>query len=217
MAKKAKPISHEEIAEKIEAARVYYKENQIKIVEAARRTGRWLKQNKEFYNSDNIPDDGPWWHGLSDSQNSIIIDLRDFVFRCHLFDNGIRRMSWEMKELNVQKFKGKISREIKFAVSYPAMGLHHELMGYMESSHNTLGLSDLSKRFDLSNHVHLRNRRMVPMSELGMWTCETTPAGYVISLGVPAVEFHRHAFQPLKAAFQARHGRFDPDQVKFPE
>lgn len=205
------------ISKQLLAAKVFYQSKRKYINIAARNTGHWLKSNNEFYSSDNIPDSGKWWKDLYPTENSILLDLREYVFRCHLFDNGLRRMIWELKEVDSLLFRGKLRREINFAVSHSAMGIHHELMGYIESGRNfTLGLSDLTRRFDLANHVHLRNRRLVPMAELGIWECHSTLSGYAIALGVPAIEFHRHAFQPLKAAFRPEQGRFEPAAVRFP-
>ncbi len=208
----------EEIEQGTRIARNYYKKFKNKVIEAAKKTGLWLKNNEEFYGPDNSREDGNWWGGLTPSSDPVLIDLRDFVFRCHLFDNGIRRMMAELKKLDALPFKGTLADELSFAVSYPVMGLHHELMGYVASgSDRSIKLSDLADRFDLTNAVHLRDRRLVSMSQLGMWKCNATELGYQITLGLPAEEFHRRAFQPIKAAFQPATGGFAASDVHFPD
>ncbi|TGT57312.1 hypothetical protein EN813_038405 [Mesorhizobium sp. M00.F.Ca.ET.170.01.1.1] len=207
------------IKEKTSEAARRFRDRRKEIKAAAVKTLTWLKGNKEFYKADGSLESGPWWDGLAHTDNAVLIDLRDFFFRCHLFDNGLRRMLSILIDNNSIILDGNIKKEIKFAVSYATMGLHHELMGYISAkkSNISIKLSDLAKRYDAKNTAYLRDRRIVPMSQLGMWTCQADESGYAISLGIPAEEFHNYAFQPVKAAFHASVGTFKAGDIRLPE
>ncbi|ANP89279.1 hypothetical protein [Rhizobium leguminosarum] len=208
----------EKIKEKTSEAARRLADRRKDVQSASRTTLTWLKTNKEFYQADGSLSTEPWWEKVSDTEDPILTDLRDFFFRCHLFDNGIRHMVNLLKSKDVLRVDGGIKREIKFAVDYRTMGLHHELMGYVASNKGTsIKLTDLVKRYDVSNKAYLRDRRVIPMSQLGMWKCRATEAGYQISIGILAEEFHRNAFHPIKAAFDPSSGTFDPDSVVSPK
>ncbi|MDP9809888.1 hypothetical protein J2W42_002747 [Rhizobium tibeticum] len=208
----------ERIKQKTGEASRRIKDHLAEVQSASRETLVWLKENKHFYDSDGSMVGEPWWEKVSDTDSPILKDLRDFFFRCHLFDNGIRHMIGLLKAKGVVKVDGNFQKELKFAVDYRSMGLHHELMGYVaaQKSNTTIKLADLVKRFDAKNTAYLRDRRVVPMSQLGMWTCRADETGYEISLGIPAREFHINAFQPIKDAFDPSAGTFDPKKVHPP-
>jgi hypothetical protein len=107
-------------------------------------------------------------------------------------------------------YDGNKQEGINFAVSYEVMGLHHELMGYIASkkANTALHLADVAQRFDFANPVRLRDRRLVPMAQLGMWRCQADRTGHSISLGLLALMFHQNAFVPIKKRFDPKLGEF---------
>lgn len=197
------------IIEKINAASANFFDRRRDVEEASHDTFKWLRENKRFYSADGAENNGNWWLSLPSTDNDILIDLREFVFRCHLFDNGIRNMIDNLVRKDIIQYDDEMNDAIEFAVGYESMAIHHEMMGYVASgSTKVLTLADVARRFNFASPVRLRDRRLAPMAKLGMWRCAADETSYSVSLGLPAQMFHLNAFAPIKKAFVPSAGSF---------